>query len=180
MRHMDLAIQTLLLEVHRGHWPAVPTSVPLQRDQSRPKKLPRRMHKSSSSEFIASFKTAPKKVILDFDIDMLAMWYTVTRKTDFFHAVTQSTTTAFCLCMSFAGKQLLVSYLRPSKIDGADSMLGGRSWLLLVKRLRQVWPQVRHYLPSRRLRFLHAGGCCCGASATTCGTLSASPLGTSA
>ena len=41
----------------------------------------------------------------------------------------------------FCRKQLLVSYLRPSKIDGAK-----HAWAilaLLVKRLRQVWPQVR-------------------------------------
>lgn len=41
----------------------------------------------------------------------------------------------------FCGKQLLVSYLRPSKIDGAK-----HAWAilaLLVKRLRQVWPKVR-------------------------------------
>ena len=40
----------------------------------------------------------------------------------------------------FCGHQLLVSYLRPSNIDGAKHM-GILS--LLVKRLRQVWPKVR-------------------------------------
>jgi hypothetical protein len=41
----------------------------------------------------------------------------------------------------FCRKQLLVSYLRPSKIDGAK-----HAWAilaLLVKRLRQTWPQVK-------------------------------------
>jgi hypothetical protein len=41
----------------------------------------------------------------------------------------------------FCGKQLLVSYLRPSKIDGAK-----HAWAilaLLVKRLRQTWPKTR-------------------------------------
>ena len=41
----------------------------------------------------------------------------------------------------FCGKQLLVSYLRPSDIDGAK-----HDWAilaLLVKRLRQAWPKVR-------------------------------------
>ncbi len=41
----------------------------------------------------------------------------------------------------FCGDRLLVSYLRPSNIDAAK-----HSWAilaLLVKRLRQVWPQVR-------------------------------------
>jgi hypothetical protein len=41
----------------------------------------------------------------------------------------------------FCGDQLLVSYLRPSQIDGAR-----HAWAilaLLVKRLREVWPEVR-------------------------------------
>ena len=41
----------------------------------------------------------------------------------------------------FCGYRLLVSYLRPSKIDGAS-----HTWAvlaLLVKRLRRVWPKVR-------------------------------------
>jgi hypothetical protein len=41
----------------------------------------------------------------------------------------------------FCGDQLLVSYLRPSNIDGAR-----HAWAilaLLVKRLRRAWPKVR-------------------------------------
>ena len=41
----------------------------------------------------------------------------------------------------FCGEQLLLSYLRPSKIDVAK-----HAWAilaLLVKRLRAAWPQVR-------------------------------------
>src|SRR5208283_2792567 len=41
----------------------------------------------------------------------------------------------------FCGEQLLVSYLRPSNIDAAK-----HSWAilaLLVKRLRQAWPEVK-------------------------------------
>jgi len=41
----------------------------------------------------------------------------------------------------FCGKQLLVSYLRPSRIDGAKHAWAILS--LLVKRLRQTWPKVR-------------------------------------
>jgi hypothetical protein len=41
----------------------------------------------------------------------------------------------------FCGDQLLVSYLRLSKIDGAKHAWAILS--LLVKRLRQVWPKVR-------------------------------------
>ena len=44
----------------------------------------------------------------------------------------------------FCGERLLVSYLRPSKIDGAK-----HAWAilaLLVKRLRQAWPGCAHRL----------------------------------
>ena len=41
----------------------------------------------------------------------------------------------------FCRDQLLVSYLRPSKIDGAKHAWAILS--LLVKRLRQAWPKVR-------------------------------------
>lgn len=40
----------------------------------------------------------------------------------------------------FCAEQLLVSYLRPAKIDGAKHALAILS--LLVKRLRQAWPAV--------------------------------------
>ena len=66
------------------------------------------------------------------------MWYTVTRKTA---SSMVTTTNCFLPLYVFCRKQLLVSYLRPSKIDGAK-----HAWAilaLLVKRLRQVWPQVR-------------------------------------
>jgi hypothetical protein len=42
---------------------------------------------------------------------------------------------------AFCGEQLLVSYLRPSKIDGAKHAWAVLS--LLAKRLRQVWPDVK-------------------------------------
>jgi hypothetical protein len=41
----------------------------------------------------------------------------------------------------FCGEHLLVSYLRPSDIDGA--LHAGAILKLLVKRFRQVWPNVR-------------------------------------
>ena len=43
-------------------------------------------------------------------------------------------------CMFFCGDRLLVSYLRPSNIDGAKH--AGAILRLLVKRLRQAWPAV--------------------------------------
>ena len=63
------------------------------------------------------------------------MWYTVTSEDRRYYDH------YFLPLYVFCRKQLLVSYLRPSKIDGAK-----HAWAilaLLVKRLRQVWPQVR-------------------------------------
>ena len=57
----------------------------------------------------------------------------------FFHGYYQNY--CFLPLYVFCGDQCLVSYLRPSNIDGAK-----HSWAilaLLVKRLRQVWPEVQ-------------------------------------
>ena len=88
-------------------------------------------------QFIASFKRAPKKLILDFD----ATDDPVHGEQDgrFFHGYYRHY--CFLPLYVFCGHQLLVSYLRPSNIDGAK-----HSWAilsLLVKRLRQVWPKVQ-------------------------------------
>ena len=48
--------------------------------------------------------------------------YTVTGTVASFTAITG--TTVFCHCIVFCGHQLLVSYLRPSNIDGAKQQLG--------------------------------------------------------
>ena len=71
----------------------------------------------------------------------------------------------------FCRDQLLVSYLRPSKIDGAKHAWAILS--LLVKRLREVWPKVRIVLrgDSGFCRL----ACCRGANATTSATSLASP-----
>ena len=80
-----------------------------------------RLHEVLLKGFIGSFKRAPRKLVLDFD----------------------ATDDHYCFLplYVFCRDQLLVSYLRPSKIDGAK-----HAWailLLLVKRLRQRWPKVR-------------------------------------
>ena len=65
--------------------------------------------------------------------------YTASQEGRFFHGYYD----AYCFLplYVFCGDQLLVSYLRPSRIDGAK-----HAWAilaLLVKRLRQSWPKVR-------------------------------------
>lgn len=87
--------------------------------------------------FIASFKRPPEELVLDFD----ATDDPVHGKQEgrFFHGYYDSY--CFLPLYVFCGEQLLVAYLRPSKIDGAK-----HAWAilaLLVKRLRQAWPEVR-------------------------------------
>lgn len=87
--------------------------------------------------FIASFKRAPKRLILDFDATDDAVHGRQDGR--FFHGYYDHY--CFLPLYVFCRDQLLVSYLRPSKIDGAK-----HAWAilaLLVKRLRQAWPKVR-------------------------------------
>ena len=96
-----------------------------------------RLHEVLLDQFIASFHRVRKRLILDFDATDDA----VHRQQEgrFFHGYYDHY--CFLPLYVFCGKQLLVSYLRPSKIDGAK-----HAWAilaLLVKRLRQTWPKVR-------------------------------------
>jgi hypothetical protein len=100
-------------------------------------KAAQRLHEVLVEQFISSFKRPPKKLILDFDATDDA----VHRKQQgrFFHGYYDHY--CFLPLYVFCGDRLLVSYLRPSKIDAAR-----HAWAilaLLVKRLRQAWPAVR-------------------------------------
>ena len=88
-------------------------------------------------QFIASFSDVPKELILDFD----ATDDTVHGKQEgrFFHGYYDHY--CFLPLYVFCRDQLLVSYLRPSKIDGAKHAWAILS--LLVKQLRNAWPEVR-------------------------------------
>ncbi len=96
-----------------------------------------RMHEIMVDQFIASYEAAPEELILDFDAtDDIVHGMQEGR---FFHGYYDHY--CFLPLYVFCGEQLLVSYLRPSNIDGAK-----HSWAilaLLVKRFRQVWPKVR-------------------------------------
>ena len=130
---LDLAIQTAL-----GRTEELASSPTLCRWENRADRdTAGRMHEVIVEQFISSFNKAPKKLILDFD----ATDDVVHGKQEgrFFHGYYDHY--CFLPLYVFCRKQLLVSYLRPSKIDGAK-----HAWAilaLLVKRLRQVWPQVR-------------------------------------
>ena len=88
--------------------------------------------------FIKSFgKTNPKELILDFDAtDDQIHGAQVGR---FFHGYYHNY--CFLPLYVFCGSQLLCAYLRPSNIDASRhtrAILG-----LMVKRLREKWPEVR-------------------------------------
>jgi hypothetical protein len=88
-------------------------------------------------QFIASFQRPPTKLVLDFDATDNPVHGE--QEGRFFHGFYRHY--CFLPLYVFCGDQLLVSYLRPSNIDGAR-----HSWAilsLLVKRLRQEWPSVR-------------------------------------
>lgn len=94
------------------------------------------LHEVLVEQFIASFKRAPKTLILDFDATDDAVHGK--QEGRFFHGYYDHY--CFLPLYVFCKHQLLVSYLRPSKIDGAK-----HAWAvlaLLVKRLRQEWPKV--------------------------------------
>jgi hypothetical protein len=95
------------------------------------------IHKLLLEQFIASYAEPPDEIILDFDAtDDPVRGNQVWR---FFHGYYDH----YCVLPLYVlcGDQLLVSYLRPSKIDAAK-----HAWAilaLLVKRLREVWTEVR-------------------------------------
>jgi hypothetical protein len=96
-----------------------------------------RIHEVMVEQFIASFKRPPKKLVLDFDATDDAVHGK--QEGRFFHGYYDHY--CFLPLYVFCRDQLLVSYLRPSKIDGAK-----HAWAilaLLVKRLRAVWPKVK-------------------------------------
>ena len=88
-------------------------------------------------QFIASHSSPPEQIILDFDATDDPVHGN--QEGRFFHGYYDNY--CFLPLYVFCGEQLLVSYLRPSKIDAAKH---SRAILkLLVRRFRQVWPEVR-------------------------------------
>ena len=129
----DLAIQTA---VNRDN--VLASSATLCRWENRAdREAAWRIHEVMVDQFIASFKRAPRKLILDFDATDDAVHGQ--QEGRFFHGYYDHY--CFLPLYVFCRDQLLVSYLRPSKIDGAK-----HAWAilaLLVRRLRQAWPKVQ-------------------------------------
>lgn len=95
------------------------------------------VHKVLIEQFIGSFENPPEELILDFDAtDDLVHGEQEGR---YFHGYYGDY--CFLPLQVFCGKQLLVSYLRSSSVDGAK-----HAWAiltLLVRRFREVWPTVK-------------------------------------
>ena len=88
-------------------------------------------------KFIESFSEPPLEIILDFDATEDEVHGH--QENRYFHGYYE------CYCFLplhvFCGDQLLVSYLRPSNIDGAKHAWAILS--LLVKRIRKTWADVK-------------------------------------
>lgn len=95
------------------------------------------LHRVLVEQFIASHDVAPEELVLDLDAtDDGVHGRQVGR---FFHGYYDQY--CFLPLYVFAGDELLVAYLRPANVDGAQHAAAVVK--LLVQRLRQAWPQVR-------------------------------------
>lgn len=96
-----------------------------------------RLHAVLVEQFVASFKTVPEALVLDFDATDNPLHGQ--QEGRFFHGYYD------CYCYLplyvFSGQQLLCACLRESHIDGAKH--AAAILKLLVTKLRQKWPQVR-------------------------------------
>jgi hypothetical protein len=131
-RH-DLALQTACERDVLGA--SSPTLCRLENRADRTAALA--IHEEFLAQFIASFPAPPEALTLDFDATDDPVHGA--QEGRFFHGYYD----AYCFLplYVFCGDQLLVAYLRPSKIDAAKHT--GAILKLLVRRLRAVWPEVK-------------------------------------
>jgi hypothetical protein len=131
-RH-DLALQTACDRVLPGA--SSPTLCRLENRMDRSAAWA--IHEVLVDQFIASFKTPPAELTLDFDAtDDPVHGHQEGR---FFQGYYDEY--CFLPLYVFAGERLLVAYLRPANVDGAKH--AGAILKLLVERLRLAWPAVR-------------------------------------
>lgn len=132
LRH-DLAWQTA---VERGE--ALGSSPTLCRLEQRvDRKAAVAFHRVLLEQFIASFRTPPTELVLDFD----ATDDRVHGNQEGRHFHGYYGDWCFLPLYVFCGEQLLVAYLRPSKIDAAR-----HAWAILrliTRRLQKAWPGVK-------------------------------------
>jgi len=94
-------------------------------------------HQVLVEQFLASYAAPPEEIVLDFDATDDPVHGQ--QEGRFFHGFYGH----YCYLplYVFCGEQLLVAYLRPSKIDGARH--AAAILKLLVSRIRQDWPETR-------------------------------------
>jgi len=95
-----------------------------------------KLHDVLAEQFIGSFKTPPKRLVLDFDATHDLVYGEQDGR--YFNGFYNDY--CFLPLYVFCGKQLLVSYLRPS--SRSASYHAAAVLKLLVKKLRSVWPDV--------------------------------------
>ena len=101
------------------------------------KKALAKMGKVFVETFIASYDSPPESIVLDFDATDIPIHGQQERR--FFHGYYDQY--CFLPLYVFCGEQLLVPYLRMSRIDASKN---SRSLLkLLVTRIRESWPDVQ-------------------------------------
>ena len=128
----DLALQTAI-ECDK----ALASSPTLCRLENRAdRETAKEISKLIVEKFIASFKEAPTRLVLDFDATDDPVHGQ--QHDRFFHGYYDHY--CFLPLYVFCDSQLLGAYLRPSNIDGARHAWAILS--LLVKRLRKEWPTV--------------------------------------
>lgn len=129
----DLCFQTSV-----GREVALASSATLSRfENSVDRKVLVEISKILVEHFIARHKTAPKELVLDFDPTDNHIYGH--QEKHHYHGYYQD----YCYLPLhvFCGEHLLVSLLRPSDIDGAK--YAGAILKLLVKRFREVWPEIK-------------------------------------
>ncbi len=129
----DIAFQTAV--GREDELASAPTLCRLEKLGSRAAAV--KLHQVLVDQFIASFKSAPEELVLDFDATDCPLYGK--QEDRFFHGYYDS----YCYLplYVFCGEQMLAAYLRPSKIDGAKH--AAAILKRLVTRLRQVWPMVK-------------------------------------
>jgi len=130
---MDGALQTALGIRHQAS--SAPTLCRFENAMDRTTAAA--LHGVLIDQFIARRPEAPHELILDFDATDDPVHGQ--QEGRFFHGYYDQY--CFLPLYVFCGEELLVSYLRPSNIDGAHHAAAVVK--LLVRRLRQAWPAVR-------------------------------------
>ena len=95
------------------------------------------LHGVLLDQFVSSHAKAPEEIVLDIDASDVPLHGN--QELSEFHAYYDHH--CYLPLYVFCGQQLLCAYLRPSNIDAAQH--AGAILKLLVRRLRQSWPQVR-------------------------------------